>query len=352
MKLILAEGLVLGVATVLIFAHALWALGYASFYRARLSRAQAFLTRILDADEGRDGDLARPAGEAMQALTALPVRLQIRLFWELARNLSGRQKKAVGELAVRVGLAARAQRRLQSPWWWKRLHAARLLAALDVGEGVSPRLLADPHPRVRAQAAEWAGSHPAAQVIVPLLNLLKDRSKLCRFMAQNSLLRMEALPVPFLARFMLRESGLGLEGALEVALGLAESRLFAPAMKVCKYRSPTIQALAARLLGQIGGKEGAAVLNELLRHPEAAVRAAAARALGKLGEWPSAPALARALRDSAWDVRLAAGLGLRSLGSPGILMLRRALTDEDKFAREMARQVMEIPASALARAAS
>jgi HEAT repeat protein len=143
-----------------------------------------------------------------------------------------------------------------------------------------------------------------------------------------------------------------LEAALEVALGLAEPRLLAPAIKLCKHPSPAVQALAARLLGQIGGKEGAAVLNELLRHPEAAVRAAAARAFGKLGEWPSAPALARALRDSDWDVRLAAGLGLRSLGSPGILLLRRSLTDEDKFAREMARQVLEIPASALARAVS
>ena len=86
-------------------------------------------------------------------------------------------------------------------------------------------------------------------------------------------------------------------------------------------------------------------LGELLRHPEPTVRAAAARALGKLGEWPSAPARAQALRD-------AARLGLRSLGSPGILLLRRSLSDEDQFAREISRQVLEIPASALARAVS
>jgi len=310
------------------------------------------LTRTLDVDESADAQPDPQADGSIDALTSLPARLQIRVFLALARNLSGRQKKVVGDHAVYAGLAARTERRLRSPWWWRRLHAARLLAALDVGGGAIPRLLTDPHPRVRAQAAEWAGGHPNPEMIMPLLRLLKDPAKLCRFTAQNSLLRMGGIPVSFIANYILRESGPGLEAALEVALGLAEPRLLGAALKMCKHPSPSVQALAASLLGQIGGKEGAAVLNGLLGHSEAAVRAAAARALGKLGEWPSAPALARSLRDSAWDVRLAAGMGLRSLGSPGILLLRRSLTDEDKFAREMARQVLEIPASALARAVS
>ena len=220
---------------------------------------------------------------------------------------------------------------------------------LDVGDAAIADLLTDPHAQVRAQGAEWAGGHPQPEVIKALLRLLSDPAKICRFTAQNSLLRMEALPVPFLSQFLLEESGPALEAALEVALGRAESHLLAPALRLCRYPAPTVQAFAARLLGQIGGKEGRTALNELLGHPEAMVRAAAARALGKLGEWPSAPALARALRDPAWDVRRAAGLGLRSLGSPGILLLRRSLTDEDQFVRDMARQILEIPASALVR---
>ena len=351
-KVILAEAWVLGLTTVLLFAHALWVQWYETHYGPRLTRAQAFLTRTLDADEGAEANPDPQADDSINTLARLPARLQVRVFLALARNLSGRQKKVVGDHAVHAGLAARVERRLRSPWWWRRLHAARLLAALDVGGEALPRLLTDPHSRVRAQAAEWAGGHPQPEMILPLLRLLKDPAKLCRFTAQNSLLRMGGFPVAFISHYILRESGPGLEAALEVAQGLAEPQLLGAALKMCKHHSPAVQALAAKLLGQIGGKVGAAVLTDLLGHPEAAVRAAAARALGKLGEWPSAPALARALLDSAWDVRLAAGMGLRSLGSPGILLLRRSLTDHDKFAREMARQVLEIPASALARAVS
>jgi len=344
--------LAIALTTALIFGHALWVRWYETYYGPGLSCAQKFLTQILDTEEGPEGDHPPRARATIPALMSLPGALQIRVFSSLTRNLSGRQKRAVGELAVRVGLLARAERGLQSPRWWRRLHAARLLTVLDVGAAAIPRLLTDPDPQVRAQGADWAGGHPRPELIKALLKLLNDPSKFCRFTAQNSLLRMEALPVPFLSEYIRQASGPGLESALEVALGLAESRLLAPALKLCSHPAPTVQALAARLLGQIGGKDGVTALSELLHHSEATVRAAAARAMGKLGEWPFAPALARALRDPAWDVRRTAGLSLRSLGSPGILLLRRALSDEDRFARDMARQILEIPASTLVRAVS
>jgi hypothetical protein len=351
-KVILLEGWALALTMVCIFGHALWVRWYETYSRPRLSRARESLTQILDADEAFERKQTPRVGASIEALSSLPRRLQIRLFLSLARNLSGHQKKAVGDLAVRVGLLARAERNLQSPRWWRRLHAARLLTVLDVGDRAIPRLLTDRHALVRAQGAEWAGEHPGPELIKALLKLLHDSAKFCRFTAQGSLLRMEALPVPLISEYILQASGPALEAALEVALGLAESRLLGPALRLCDDPAPTVQALAARLLGQIGGKDGLTALSKLLGHPEAMVRAAACRALGKLGEWPSAPALARALRDPAWDVRRAAGLGLRSLGSPGILLLRRAVSDEDRFARDMARQVLEIPASTLVRAVS
>jgi hypothetical protein len=52
------------------------------------------------------------------------------------------------------------------------------------------------------------------------------------------------------------------------------------------------------------------------------------------------------MRDSAWRVRKEAGLSLRALGAPGTLFLRRALRSDDRFAADMAQQVLDLPATA------
>jgi len=181
--------------------------------------------------------------------------------------------------------------------------------------------------------------------------LLTDPAKLCRFTAQNSLLRMGATVTPALTDYLAVHVGTAVEGALEVAVGLAEPRFAELALRLCRDSRPGTRCLAARLLGQLGGEEEVSVLKALLADADSTVRAAAARALGSLQHWPAAPALARALRDAAWDVRREAGLALRALGSPGILFLRRYLSDQDAFAADMARQVLDIPESTATRPA-
>ena len=70
-------------------------------------------------------------------------------------------------------------------------------------------------------------------------------------------------------------------------------------------------------------------------------RAAAAEGLGRVGSWRSAPRLGEALRDRSWAVRRAAGLALLELDAPGRLVLRRATSDADRFASEMARLALD-----------
>ena len=53
------------------------------------------------------------------------------------------------------------------------------------------------------------------------------------------------------------------------------------------------------------------------------------------------------LRDPSWRVRRDAAVALRTLGGPGRMMLERALRDEDGFARDMARQTLDLPEVAL-----
>ncbi|HZO99236.1 MAG TPA: HEAT repeat domain-containing protein [Terriglobia bacterium] len=351
-RVILFEGFVLAVCVLLIFGHALGVRWYEFHYAPRLSRAQEFVTQLLDSDDALEQVQTCQSAGSLEAVAGLPVRLQTRVLVALARNLSGRQKEAVSALAARTGLTAQVECRLQSVWWWRRLYAARLLTVLGVGESAIPKLLKDRHILVRAQGAEWASRYPKPELMEALLSLLEDSSKLCRFTSQDSLLILGVVAVPYIADYISGQSRPGLEAALEVAVGLAEPRFLQPALNLCDHSAPSVRVLAARLLGRIGGKDAVAALKGLLNDTQGAVRAAAARALGKLGEWPSAPALALFLRDPAWDVRREAGLALRSLGSPGILLLRRYLTDQDRFARDMARQILEIPDSALARAVS
>jgi len=52
------------------------------------------------------------------------------------------------------------------------------------------------------------------------------------------------------------------------------------------------------------------------------------------------------LRDQAWVVRREAALALRAMGAPGTLLLRRALTSDDRFAADMAKQVLGLPGTA------
>ena len=110
---------------------------------------------------------------------------------------------------------------------------------------------------------------------------------------------------------------------------------------------PEVRAWVARVLAAVGGEARAELVTGLLEDDGAEVRAAAAVALGRLGHWPAAPALAARLRDPAWRVRRDAAVALRTLGGPGRMMLERALRDEDTFARDMARQTLDLPEVAL-----
>jgi HEAT repeat protein len=101
--------------------------------------------------------------------------------------------------------------------------------------------------------------------------------------------------------------------------------------------------LVAELAGTTGVEQSTEVLLQMLSDGAPVVRAAAAQGLGRLGYWPAVQALRLALADSAWLVRQSAALALRSLGAPGLLLLRAALEDPDRFARDMAGQVLDQP---------
>jgi hypothetical protein len=62
--------------------------------------------------------------------------------------------------------------------------------------------------------------------------------------------------------------------------------------------------------------------------------------------WQAGSLLSECLRDSSWRVRKESALALRAIGAPGALFLRRALKGGDRFAADMAQQVLDLPAAA------
>ncbi|HEX9250143.1 MAG TPA: hypothetical protein VF856_11620, partial [Gemmatimonadaceae bacterium] len=150
-------------AVCLFFAHGLWLF----FYERRLQRLTA---------SARDS-LAHLATrgtvnvEEIEALRRLPHDVQVIAFLEMSRHLSGAAKERLTFVARQVGVVDQARKLCESGRWSKRLRGARILSRLDVVDPLVQRLLSDPHPAVRAQAAEWAAAHPSVTVISAMLKL-------------------------------------------------------------------------------------------------------------------------------------------------------------------------------------
>ncbi|HVD37860.1 MAG TPA: HEAT repeat domain-containing protein [Solirubrobacterales bacterium] len=333
--LAVAEALLAALVVAVLVGRGGWLGARRRIQRPRLARAAR---TIAAAAEGQSPDRV-----AVADLARLPRAAQIFAFGQLGDTLVGAQKQELCRIAGRAGLVEKAEEWCAARRWGQRLRGARLLTLLEGGDEVVPALLDDPRPEVRAQAAQWAGAHPGAESIDRLLTMLGDRETLCRFTVKDALLRIGRPAIEPLLRYLTEVDGDPAAEALELAAGIADPRFLHPALTHCRASHVQTRSKAAALAGAIGGSEATAVLTELLRDDAPEVRSSSAEALGKLRHWPAAGALASCLRDPAWDVRRAAALGLRGLGAAGVLVLRKAMTDSDPFARDMACQVLELP---------
>ena len=268
--MLLVTALVLGglvaLAASLVMGHAVWGAIVAPRRRRLLDQTRAAVLESL---------FGTPAGAAATSLGRLPQDLRIRVLGELAASLGGAGREQLTQLAREVGLLEAAEALCRSRRWWRRLRGVRLLTMLGGGESVVPPLLRDPDPAVRAQAAEWAADHPLPQVTEALLALLGDPTSLCRAAVQDSLLRMGARAAEPLARYLASASGIGCEGALEVAAGSPDTRFLRPALTLAGDPSPRLRSRAAALLGALGGPEAVAALTVQLADPAPEGRAAA-----------------------------------------------------------------------------
>lgn len=303
-------------------------------YRA----ARTVLSRF--AATGRK-DLGR---EDMAVLERLARSQQISLFAQVASILSAEDRRFANGVAKRLGLVRFADRMSRSRWWWKRLQAVRFLASLGAGPITPHRFLDDPRLEVRSQAAEWAGDLGDPQWVPQLLRLLADPEGLCRYTVQDALQRIGA-PVAGPLRTHLSEirDVTALTAALTVAEKVADVRLLEPVLALTRHDHPAVRALACRTLAAVGGERALGRLHELTGDDDAEVRRGAIAGLAALGGVGSVAIIARHLSDPSWNVRREAGLALRDLGAPGRVILRAQTRSEDRFARDMASLVLELP---------
>jgi HEAT repeat protein len=322
---------------VLLVAHGTWRSLSDARWRRPLAEARTALAQTADRLELAPADA--------RALERLPDERRIDLFADLAQSVAGAPRSALAEAAAELGVIARAERWCGSRWWRRRLRGARLLTTLGGGDEAVPPLLEDSRPEVRAQAAEWAAGHGSEANVRRLTTMLGDPLGLARFTVMDSLIRLGASAVePLRDAIAAAEAGQGaVVAALRVGAAIGDPRLAAAARERLEDEDPGVRAWAVRLVGAVGGDENAGAVVARLGDPAEEVRAAAAVALGRLGHWPAAPELAARLSDESWRVRRNAALALRSLGPAGELLLGRALREEDRFARDIARQTLDLP---------
>lgn len=268
---------------------------------------------------------------------------QVSQLGDLAKTLSGESRERVVTLAHDTGLLTHAHRWTFSRRWRRRLRAARAITLVGGGESDIPRLLTDPHPEVRAQAADWVAEHGTPDQVAEMLAALDGDPRLNGYTLTDCLYRAGPRAAPALRAFLAQEDVRTPLPALEAGIRIADATLSEPARRWSSASEPAPRASATRLLGAIGDPAALAQVRERLTDEAAVVRAAAADALGRLQHWPAAPDLATALTDAAFEVRRAAGLALRELGPTGLLYLRRTERADDPFAADMARHVLSLP---------
>ena len=279
-----------------------------------------------------------------RALESLSEREQVATVTTVLSQLSAETFGQVRRASGAADLVAAGRRWLTSRRWWRRLQGVRTLVLLGEPVPEAVRLLDDPHPDVRAEAAALVTIGPVGdEALHRLVQMLGDPVLRCRFAAEEALLAIGAPVTDALVAALGAEESAATPAMLRIASRIASPPLLSPALTLDHADDPATRAGAADVLGTIGGDRAATALRELLNDPQAMVRAAAARSLGSLGEWASAPLLAARVKDPSWDVRRAAAGALRSLGPAGRMYLRRSAGSADPAEAQMAQHVLDLP---------
>ena len=334
------EGVLLFVILAVILGYAFASRRKARLREARMAPARATLARHLEDRVLNDAEMAN--------LRRLSTPDVIRLFFAVAPSVGMAEREWLRQVAVSLGLIAKARARVATGEWWNRLSGARFLALVGSEPDVMERLSRDEHPDVRAASATFLAQYPTPTAIETLIGLLDDGSAIPRFAAKDALMRLGAIASPTIAARIADVNDPHARVLLEIACAAPSHEYLAAATVRLRDDSAEIRSLVARLFRGMGGAFASGQLTGMLGDVDELVRESAVEALGFLNHWPSAATVAGRLNDPSSRVRLAAALALDRFGAPGELFLRRALTRGSDVAVIAARRILDDPARAAA----
>jgi len=274
------------------------------------------------------------------ALDALPPATARYTALNIGRkNLAVEVRQQFAELIrdrpwVREGLL-----QIESPWWWRRLEAARLLADLgtNADEHYVRRLLADPHPAVRAAATSCLRRVATSAVIEVVLDNLPSQPvvvqnyQLMLLREQWQLTREAVLP-----RLEPSTEPDRLAQWVTVAEALETPDVLAKVVPLHTHDAAPVRIAVARAMKKYFHPDSVRILLVMIQDGDWRVRSQAARSLGVLRDGVAVEPLAARLLDTAWWVRFRSALALTQLGEPGRAALREARSSPDKFAANIA----------------
>jgi HEAT repeat protein len=281
------------------------------------------------------------AGEAFASLNRFSRQCIASVLIELAPSVTGASRSVLISLGESLGVLERARAGVCSRRWSTRLYSARILTAFGVESALVCTLLTDRSPEVRAQAAAWAVVKPEPESIAGLIDLLDDRDGLCRFAAQDALIRIGRPAVDSLIKALGQASEEVAVRILTIAGATGDERFYPSAIADIHAAIPRTRALAAAVLARIGDPNAGPLLIALLDDESEDVVLAAAAGLATLSYWPSAVQIEPLLGHSSWEVRKQAALTLLALGAAGTILLS-ATAPGDGPAAEMASQALQL----------
>ena len=285
------------------------------------------------------------AAGAFPQLLKLPRSLLLRMIQNVTVDVGDAATDRLRALVVDARLTRRIRALQRKHSWRRRVQAAHLEHLLPLDDPGRFRLLHDRYPLVRARAAESLSGDDAAANALQLFEMLDDPVHAVRAGAQQALLRSDGSIAEPLCEYLWSGGRVGTNLALEVAANLPDPRYGSVLRHYANDTDPVRRAMVCRAIGAGGTLDSSETLARLIADDDASVRAAAATAVGSLGRSDLAGALGHMLSDAVWGVRRAAALALTELAPTGHIVLRAHLFDGDRYARDMARQVLDAEAT-------
>jgi HEAT repeat protein len=278
---------------------------------------------------------------ARASLSRLSERQVVAVLLDLAPSVSGDSRAILVALGERSGVLQRARSGVKWHRWFTRLYSARLLTAFGVESQELCRLLSDRSPEVRTQAAAWTVVAPNPESIDRLIGLLGDPDGLCRFAAQDALIRIGLPASEALIGALDTDDQEVIGRVLEIAAAMGDARFYRHATALTSDPSPTTRALAVAVLARTAHPNAGPALVALLDDQSEDVVLAAATGIATLEFWPGAANIEPLLGHPWWELRKQAGLTLLALGAPGAILLRTTAPG-DGLAAEMAVQALQL----------